>query len=174
MTRWMTALAALLLLAAPAWGMNKKELAAKLAGKTGLSQAEAAEIVTIIFSAKTGIIATELDAGRKVTIPGFGTFGVSKRREFTGVALVGNKQNPDGVIPATHVLPRKLAERASIDGPKAASIVNEIFAAEPGRGIIATALAAGDTVEMPRLGFTAKLTEGKVEASLVGVYPSRH
>lgn len=56
--------------------MNKTEFAQKLAKKAGLSQAKSLEIVDIIFSAKSGegIIAVELDAGRKVTIPGFGTF----------------------------------------------------------------------------------------------------
>lgn len=56
--------------------MNKTELAAKLAGKTDLTQAKAAEVVDAIFSTKDGegILAVELDAGRKVSIAGFGTF----------------------------------------------------------------------------------------------------
>ncbi len=66
--------------------MNKKELAAKVAKKTGLSQAKAAEVVNAIFDARSGrgIIATELDAGKKVTIPGFGTFGTRNRKARTG------------------------------------------------------------------------------------------
>jgi len=66
--------------------MNKTEFAAKLAKKAGISQAKASEIVDIIFSAKSGegIIAVELDAGRKVTIPGFGTFGTKSRKARTG------------------------------------------------------------------------------------------
>ena len=66
--------------------MNKKEMAAKLAKKTGLSQAKAAEVITAIFDARSGkgIIATELDAGKKVTIPGFGTFGTRTRAARTG------------------------------------------------------------------------------------------
>ena len=66
--------------------MNKKELAAKLAKKVGLSQAKAAEVVNAIFDARSGkgIIATELDAGKKVTIPGFGTFGTRRRGARTG------------------------------------------------------------------------------------------
>ena len=66
--------------------MNKKEMAAKLAKQTGLSQAKAAEVVNAIFDARPGkgIIAVELDAGRKVTIPGFGTFGTRKRAARTG------------------------------------------------------------------------------------------
>lgn len=66
--------------------MNKKEMAAKLAKKAGLSQAKALEVINTIFSAKSGegIIAVELDAGRKVTIPGFGTFGTKSRAARTG------------------------------------------------------------------------------------------
>ena len=66
--------------------MTKKEMAAKLAKKTGLSVAKANEVLTTIFEATpgNGIIAVELDAGRKVTIPGFGTFGTRKRAARTG------------------------------------------------------------------------------------------
>ncbi len=66
--------------------MNKKEMAAKLAKQTGLSQAKAAEVVNCIFDTapRHGIIATELDGGRKVTIPGFGTFGTKSRAARTG------------------------------------------------------------------------------------------
>lgn len=66
--------------------MNKTEFAQKLAKKAGVSQAKALEILDIIFSAKSGegIIAVELDAGRKVTVPGFGTFGTKSRAARTG------------------------------------------------------------------------------------------
>ena len=61
--------------------MNKTELAAKLAKKTGLSEAKAYEVVNAIFSTADGegIIAVELDAGRKVQITGFGTFETRSR-----------------------------------------------------------------------------------------------
>jgi len=59
--------------------MNKSELAVKLAKKISLTQAKAGEVVDAIFNAHKGIVAVELDAGRKVTIPGFGTFGTRKR-----------------------------------------------------------------------------------------------
>ncbi|MGE5236146.1 MAG: HU family DNA-binding protein [Acidobacteriota bacterium] len=59
--------------------MNKSELAVKLAKKTGLTQAKSAEVVDVVFNANKGIIAVELDAGHKVTVPGFGTFGTRKR-----------------------------------------------------------------------------------------------
>jgi len=61
--------------------MNKTEMALKLAKKTGLSQGKAADIVDVMFSAqpRKGIIASALDAGEKVTIPGFGTFATKSR-----------------------------------------------------------------------------------------------
>jgi len=66
--------------------MNKSEMAAKLASTCDLTQAKAAEVVNAIFDTKprTGIIATELDAGRKVSLPGFGTFGTKHRSARMG------------------------------------------------------------------------------------------
>ena len=56
--------------------MNKTEMAEKLAKKADISKAKAAEIIDIIFSTKDGegIIAVELDAGRKVNISGYSNF----------------------------------------------------------------------------------------------------
>jgi DNA-binding protein HU-beta len=67
--------------------MNKTELAEKLAKKTGLSNAKATEVVNAIFSTDKGegIIAVELDAGRKVQITGFGTFETRSRAARKGV-----------------------------------------------------------------------------------------
>ena len=67
--------------------MNKTELAAKLAKKTGLSESKAYEVVNSIFSTASGegIIAVELDAGRKVQITGFGTFETRSRAARKGV-----------------------------------------------------------------------------------------
>jgi len=66
--------------------MIKTEMALKLAKKTDLSQGKAADIVDVMFSAqpRKGIIATALDAGEKVTIPGFGTFATKQRGERQG------------------------------------------------------------------------------------------
>ena len=66
--------------------MTKQEMAAKLARKTGISVTKANEVVSAIFDATPGkgIIAVELDAGKKVTIPGFGTFGTRNRKARTG------------------------------------------------------------------------------------------
>ncbi|NNE69858.1 MAG: HU family DNA-binding protein [Rhodothermales bacterium] len=66
--------------------MTKTEMSEKLAKKTGLSKAKAAEVVNCIFDTDPGhgIIAVELDAGRSVTIPGFGTFDTARRKAREG------------------------------------------------------------------------------------------
>jgi DNA-binding protein HU-beta len=64
--------------------MNKTELITKLAKKTGLTQAKAAETVDAIFNAHKGLIASELGRGSKVTLPGFGSFSVRKRAAREG------------------------------------------------------------------------------------------
>ena len=66
--------------------MNKTEMAEKLARKCDISQSKAKEIVECIFSSKPGdgIIAVELDAGRKVQLAGFGTFATKRRAARQG------------------------------------------------------------------------------------------
>lgn len=64
--------------------MNKTELITKLAKKTGVTQAKSAEIVDAVFGAHKGIIVSELAAGRKVTLPGFGGFVTRKRAARQG------------------------------------------------------------------------------------------
>ena len=66
--------------------MNKSEMADKLAKKADISKAQAADIIDIIFSTKDGegIIAVELDAGRKVNITGFGSFSLKHRSARQG------------------------------------------------------------------------------------------
>ncbi len=59
--------------------MNKAELIAKLAAKTEITQVEAGAAIDAIFNATKGVIAVELDAGRSVTLPGFGSFVTRKR-----------------------------------------------------------------------------------------------
>ena len=56
--------------------MTKQEFAEKLAAETGISRAAALKAIPCIFSTNPGegIIATELGAGRNVTVTGFGTF----------------------------------------------------------------------------------------------------
>ena len=66
--------------------MNKTEMAEVLAKKCDMSQSKAQEIVSCIFDTKPGhgIIATVLDAGGKIQIPGFGTFGSKQRAARQG------------------------------------------------------------------------------------------
>lgn len=66
--------------------MNKSEMAKKLAKKTDISQAKAAEVIDAIFSTEpgNGIIAVELDAGRDVSIAGFGKFETRRRKARAG------------------------------------------------------------------------------------------
>lgn len=66
--------------------MTKKEMAAKLAAKCDLAQAKAAEVMDCLFSTKPGqgIIAIELDAERKISIAGFGSFETRHRSARMG------------------------------------------------------------------------------------------
>ncbi len=66
--------------------MNKTEMSQKLARQTDLSQAKAAEVIEAIFSTDPGqgIIAVELDAGREVTVSGFGKFETRRRSAREG------------------------------------------------------------------------------------------
>ena len=66
--------------------MNKTEMAKKLAGKVELSQAKASEVIDAIFDTTPGggIIAVELDAGREVSIAGFGKFDTKRRSARQG------------------------------------------------------------------------------------------
>ncbi len=66
--------------------MNKTELIDKVAKKTGLTLKDSRGVVEAIFSTspKEGIIAVELDAGRKVQITGFGTFMPRRRKKRMG------------------------------------------------------------------------------------------
>jgi DNA-binding protein HU-beta len=66
--------------------MNKTELADKLAEKCDLSKAKAGEIIGCLFDTDPGkgIIAIELDAGRKVEITGFGAFSTKHRAARKG------------------------------------------------------------------------------------------
>ena len=66
--------------------MNKTQLVEKLSNKTGMTLKDSKVVVDALFSTvpKEGIIASELNAGRKVQITGFGTFQVRKRRKREG------------------------------------------------------------------------------------------
>ncbi len=60
--------------------MNKVELVAQIAEKTGLSQKAAASAL----KAFTDTVAEELKKGEKIQLVGFGTFEVSKRAARQG------------------------------------------------------------------------------------------
>jgi DNA-binding protein HU-beta len=96
--------------------MNKTELIKKLAKKTGLSLKNAEAAVDTIFAAKSGqgIIAVELDAGKKVTIPGFGTFKTVARKARTGVnPKTGQKMQIPAKKYVTFKAGKTLKERVS-------------------------------------------------------------
>jgi nucleoid DNA-binding protein len=66
--------------------VTKQDFAEKLAGQTDMSKAKAMDVIDAIFSTKPGhgIIAVELDAGRDMTITGFGTFKTRRTKERKG------------------------------------------------------------------------------------------
>lgn len=59
--------------------MNKSELAAALAAKTGLTAAKSAEVVNSLVD----IITAEVSGGGKVALQGFGTFSLKERAART-------------------------------------------------------------------------------------------
>jgi DNA-binding protein HU-beta len=66
--------------------VNKTQLIEKLAKKTDLPKTKSADIVNALFDTDPGqgIIATELDAGNSVQVPGFGTFDTAHRKAREG------------------------------------------------------------------------------------------
>jgi len=66
--------------------MNKTELIDKVAKKTGLTLKDSRAVVDAIFSTslKEGIIASELAAGKKIQITGFGTYMTRRRKKRMG------------------------------------------------------------------------------------------
>ena len=85
-------------------GLNKKSIAAallehevtrvskngsviskgKIKDRRGMTKELATDIVNAIFDGESGIIASALQAGKKVTIPGFGTFNTRYRNQRDG------------------------------------------------------------------------------------------
>ena len=84
--------------------MNKKELAVKLAQNTGLTQVKAMEVLNALFDPHPGggIIGQELEAGGKVSIPGFGTFVTKVRAARVGINPSTQKKMeiPERTFPA--------------------------------------------------------------------------
>lgn len=108
--------------------MTKQDFAEKLAGKTGISKAKAIEVIDTIFSTKPGhgIIAVELDAGRDMTITGFGTF----KTRWTKARMGRNPQTGEAIhiaarnsvsFRAGKGLKSRVADLASSDTPAPAA-----------------------------------------------------
>jgi len=77
--------------------MNKAELVEEVAGKVGLTKKETNNVVDAITSAITDTLAMN----ERVTLAGFGTFQVRKRKARTGV----NPQTRERLdIPAKNVV----------------------------------------------------------------------
>ncbi len=60
--------------------MNKAELVNEVSGEAGLSKRETQKVIDVII----GTIGDTLAAGEKVTLVGFGTFGVRQRKARRG------------------------------------------------------------------------------------------
>lgn len=60
--------------------MNKTEMVARLAEKTGTTQKDAQKALDGVI----GIISDELKDGGSVTLTGFGTFSIAERKPRTG------------------------------------------------------------------------------------------
>ncbi len=60
--------------------MNKAELVEEVSGEAGLTKRETQKVIDAII----GTIGDTLAAGEKVTLVGFGTFGVRQRKARTG------------------------------------------------------------------------------------------
>jgi DNA-binding protein HU-beta len=101
--RQMSCTARYSLVSSPENVMNRTEFAEKLAKKAEISQAKARQILDVIFSTdpREGIIAVELDAGREVTITGFGTFTTRNRKAREG----RNPQNGKPIKIAASIAP---------------------------------------------------------------------
>lgn len=78
--------------------MNKSELINEVARKTGLSRREAEVGVQTMLD----LIAKEITKGSKVTLTGFGTFDVGKRKARSGV----NPRTGDPIKIAASKMPR--------------------------------------------------------------------
>ena len=76
--------------------MNKAELVEEVSGEVGLSKRETQKVIDAII----GTIGDTLASGEKVTLVGFGTFGVRQRKARRGV----NPQTKESIqIPAKKV-----------------------------------------------------------------------
>jgi nucleoid DNA-binding protein len=108
--------------------VTKQDFAEKLSRKTDISKAKAIEVIDTIFSTKPGhgIIAIELDAGRDMTITGFGTF----KTRWTKARMGRNPQTGEAIhiaarnsisFRAGKGLKSRVADLPASDAPSAAA-----------------------------------------------------
>ena len=90
--------------------MTKTELVEKMAKDSGISKATAGKAMASMIE---GIVKT-LKKGNKVTLVGFGTFSVSKRKARTG----RNPRTGETIKLAAHKTPKFTAGRAFKDAIK--------------------------------------------------------
>jgi DNA-binding protein HU-beta len=90
--------------------MTKQELIEKVAKQTGLSKAAANKTIDSIVDS----IKTTLKKGQKVTLVGFGTFSVSKRKARTG----RNPQTGAAIKIKAHKVPKFSAGKTLKDAVK--------------------------------------------------------
>lgn len=64
--------------------MNKTDLISAVAERAAITKTAAASAVDALFDPVHGVIANELDAGRDVSVQGFGSFRSSVRTARTG------------------------------------------------------------------------------------------
>jgi DNA-binding protein HU-beta len=64
--------------------MNKSDLVDALAGKAGMTKADASKAIDALFTPEGGIIAGALKGGKRVQITGFGTFEAKQRKARMG------------------------------------------------------------------------------------------
>lgn len=64
--------------------MNRSELIAQVAEKTGIKKSDVTAVVNAIFDTEEGAICSALQGGQDVSLTGFGSFGVKERAARKG------------------------------------------------------------------------------------------
>ena len=87
--------------------MNKSEIAARVAGRTGLARPAAAEVVDTVFE----VIAEALAGGEEVRVVGFGVFGVKTHPDRTWRNPGNRRMDADQGVQGADIQGRKAAQR---------------------------------------------------------------
>jgi len=95
--------------------VNKTELIVKLAKKAQVTQVKAAEAVDAIFNAHKGIIAAELAAGRKVTLPVSWHASVPPARAATRPPARRSRSRPVPIRPSSRGRPSRRRSPSDLD-----------------------------------------------------------